>query len=92
MVILEAMIARVPVVASESGGIVDAVKHEETGLLVRERDTEGLAWAIERLFEDPVLARTLGDRGHDFARENFSQEQAGEKTLKMYQKAIGIEA
>ena len=92
MVILEAMVARVPVVASESGGIVDAVKHEETGLLVRERDAEGLAAALERLFDDPMLAERLGNQGHDFATENFSQEQAGEKTLRMYREAVGTEA
>jgi glycosyltransferase involved in cell wall biosynthesis len=89
MVVLEAMIARVPVVASDSGGIVDAVIHERTGLLVPERDVEGLAEAMKRILTDPAIARTLGDQGHEFAAEKFSQERTGEKTLRMYQNALG---
>lgn len=52
-----------PVVAGSSGGVVDAVLHEETGLLVEPDHPDALAAAILRLLDDPAYARRLGERG-----------------------------
>jgi glycosyltransferase involved in cell wall biosynthesis len=62
-VLVEAMAAGRPVVASRTGGIPDIVRHEETGLLVTPRDEAGLAAAIARLLESPAEAKRLADGG-----------------------------
>lgn len=70
---IEAMVAETPVVASRSGGIVDSVRHEETGLLVKERDAEGIAQAIVRLVEEPGLAAHLRQTAYAWVKEKFSR-------------------
>lgn len=52
-----------PVVAGRSGGVVDAVLHEETGLLVPPGNPEALARALRRILENPELANSLGSAG-----------------------------
>lgn len=59
LVILEAMAAGVPIVASDSGGITEIIRDEYNGLLVKERDSEGLAKGINRLLEDAELREYL---------------------------------
>jgi len=60
-VLLQAMAAGIPVVASDTGGIPELIRHEETGLLVPPRDPGALAAAIERLHGDEALRRRLAE-------------------------------
>lgn len=72
VVLLEAMNERVPVIASEIGGITDIVSQEETGLLVPPADAPALAVAILRLANDPALARSLTEQAYQRLQERFS--------------------
>jgi glycogen synthase len=58
-VLIEAMHAGVPVVASRVGGIPEAVEHGVTGLLVEPGDVAGLAAAVDAVLSDPALAGRL---------------------------------
>jgi colanic acid/amylovoran biosynthesis glycosyltransferase len=69
--LLEASAAGLPIVASRHAGIPDAVLHEQTGLLVDERDVEGMATSVCRLLEDPELGSELGRRGRARMQEKF---------------------
>jgi MoaA/NifB/PqqE/SkfB family radical SAM enzyme len=64
LVIHEAQEARVPVVTADIGGMAEYVHHEVNGLLFRDRDVEDLARQMQRLADDPELARRLGARGY----------------------------
>jgi glycosyltransferase involved in cell wall biosynthesis len=70
-VVLEAMAAGVPVVASAHAGIPEAVAHQGTGLLVPPGEAAALAGALRQLVEDPALRRSLGARARDAAAERF---------------------
>jgi len=72
VVLLEAMSYRVPVVASDLGGITDIVTDGETGLLVPPGDAASLAAAFERLAVDAPLVQRLGDAGRRLVQERFS--------------------
>ncbi len=72
----EAMAAGVPVIATRHGGIPDTVIHEETGLLVPERNPTAIAAAIRRLHQDPALARRLAEAGTNHARSRLSRESS----------------
>jgi glycosyltransferase involved in cell wall biosynthesis len=85
-VLLEAMMHRKPVIASDTGGITDIVKHEQTGLLVPERDVAGLAAAITRVLLEPDLARRLGEQGYAHARENFGWDRIVDELTALYMK------
>lgn len=65
VVIPEAMAAGNSVVASDVAGIPLAVRHEETGLLVPEKDPSALAEAVSRLLDRPEEARALGAAGRE---------------------------
>ena len=62
-VVLEAAASGLPVVAPRSGGVLDIVQHEETGLLCGPEERAGFVAAVERLVADPQLARRLGTEG-----------------------------
>lgn len=83
-VFVEAMFARIPVVASNIGGIPDAVIHEKTGLLVAEKSPEEIADAVCRIFDNPALAHTMIDNGYRHALANFSRERSADKISSLY--------
>ena len=92
MVLVEAMRAGLPVVASRSGGIADVVRDDETGVLVPERDVAALAAAITRLIDSPSLARRLGDAGQAAVRQRFAPEAIARVFDEVYRRAVGAVA
>jgi len=60
-VILEAMSLARPIVASDVGGIGEALVQGESGLLTPARDERALARALAELLDDPARARSLGE-------------------------------
>lgn len=81
--VLEAMAARVPVVATAAGGIPEAVEDGHTGLLAPPGDARALAAAIERILEDPLLARRLAAAAAARVRE-FSLARTVDGTERVY--------
>ncbi len=79
VVILEAFAAGKPVIASNVGGISDAVDHEHTGLLVHERNPKGISDAIERLASDKELYAKLAGNALERALTVFSWTSVSEK-------------
>lgn len=63
LVFTEAQAYAKPVIAGRSGGTVDAVLHEQTGLLVHPDDPGAVADAIVRVLSDSELAQKLGENG-----------------------------
>ncbi len=72
VVLIEALLHARPVVASGVGGIVDVIKHQETGILVKEKSSNDLAHALIYLIENPLRAKELGKAGERFVKENFN--------------------
>ncbi len=88
---LEAMAAGLPVVASRMGGIPEAVRDGETGLLTSPRDAKALAEAIERLLADPERRQAMGRAGRRRVEESFSMERAIEDTVALYHELGAVE-
>ena len=74
IVFLEANLAGKPVIGGRSGGAVDAIVHEETGLLVDPQSPDEVAAAISRLLDDRTFADRLGKDGRQRALTKFSTE------------------
>lgn len=72
MVLIEAMAAGVPVVATNAPGIRDVIIHESTGLLVPVANPPALADAITRLGGDPDLRRRLVGQAANSVRQLYS--------------------
>lgn len=71
-VLLEAMAAGRPVVATRGGGVPEVVVHGETGLLVPPGRPDALAEAIGELLSDPARAEAMGEAGRRRVAERFS--------------------
>lgn len=69
LVIHEAQQARVPVITANAGGMAEYVQHEVNGLLFEHRSSAALSREMQRLVDDPELARKLGRMGY-LASEN----------------------
>jgi glycosyltransferase involved in cell wall biosynthesis len=82
-VLVEAMAAGKPVVASNVGGIPDLVQHDYNGLLVAPGDEKALATGIKHLISNPQKAKLMGQRGREFCRQ-FSVESMVEKIDSLY--------
>ncbi len=81
LALLEAMATRAAVVATDVGGIHEAVVSGETGLLVPPDDADALAAGIRRLVEDGQLRERLGAGAHDAWLAQFTAQRMQESYL-----------
>ncbi|HUT22487.1 MAG TPA: glycosyltransferase [Candidatus Bipolaricaulota bacterium] len=72
--ILEAMLAKVPVIAANVGGLPEIIKNNENGLLFETDNVQDLKQAILKLYNNPDLAKKFKAAGLETAR-NFSMEK-----------------
>ena len=84
----EALALGVPVVSTDVGGVREVVSDGDSGLLVPPGDARGLADAIERILDDPALARRLTDFGAADARERFGNDRAIDVQVVGYRRAL----
>lgn len=82
--VLEAMAEGLPVIATEVGGVWEAVANEENGFIVPVGSVEGLAEALSRLMKDESLRVAFVRRSLERVRR-FSVEEMVEATLRVYQ-------
>jgi len=71
--VLEAMAAGRPVVATRVGGVPDAVRDGETGVLVPPGDPQALAAALRAVVDMPGKAASLGGAAQAYARTHYHQ-------------------
>ena len=74
-VLLEAALARLPIVATDMPGCTDVVRDGSTGLLVPQRDPHRLAAGITALLTDRAAARKMADRAAQLVTEEFGLAQ-----------------
>lgn len=86
--LLQASCAGIPIVASRAGGIPEAVRDGENGLLVEPGDPAGLAAAIGRVLADPELARRLGQGGRTLMTREFGIDAMVEGNLAVYRELL----
>lgn len=89
-VILDAMLAGLPVVAAAAGGVPDAVIDGETGRLVPPRNAAALAQAIIEGVQEPAASRRMAESARRRVEEHFSARAMAQGTLAVYRKLLGI--
>ncbi|MCU1263387.1 MAG: glycosyl transferase, group 1 [Bryobacterales bacterium] len=85
--VLLAMSAGIPVVASSVGGIPEAIRDREDGLLVK-NEPAAIAAAIRELVDDPAFARQLGARARQKIEMQFTEDLMVERTRGLYRKLL----
>ena len=87
-VIKEAFFLKIPVVASNVGGIPEIVTHEKTGLLVKPDDPQSLAESINRILDDKELAEKMAEAGYEFLKNNLTWDVLLPKYIKFYEDLV----
>ena len=67
--IVEAMASRLPIVCTQVGVAGDALRHEQSALIVPKHDADALVTAVHRLRSNPDLSQRLADAAADVARD-----------------------
>ena len=87
-VIVEAMLAGTPVIATRAGGAMEIVRNGETGLLVSPGDANDLTEALNSLLDDAVQTEKMAATALSVARENFSSEGCFARVVQVICEAV----
>ncbi|MCX7795401.1 MAG: glycosyltransferase family 4 protein [bacterium] len=88
IVVLEAMSQKVPVIATEVGGIPEIIDDGKTGILVPPEDPLEIARAIEKLINNRELMKELGEAGYKRYKEMFTLENMVMSTKNVYESLL----
>ena len=83
--ILEAFYLKIPVIATNVGGVHELVSNNKTGLLVTPNNSKELLEKINYLLNDIDLCNRLANNAHEFVMKNFSWEVLLPKYIKLYE-------
>ncbi len=86
--ILEAQWLGCPVIATKAGGTVDAVQHDQTGLLLEVGDVDGLTAGIISLLKNRNQRKQFSEAGRDFIKTHYSLNRMVDETLSLYQQVL----
>lgn len=84
LAILEAGLARIPVIATNVGGIPEIIRNNEQGVLVSPRNSVGLSEAFARLQTDPRLRESIAAALYERVTHEYSLEKMVRKTTALY--------
>jgi glycosyltransferase involved in cell wall biosynthesis len=90
MVFLEAQSCKLPVVSTLHGGIPEAIKNGESGLLVPEGDSGALAHALIRYLKDPGIASRHGAFGRAWVERHFDLFKQTQKLEELYDEVLSF--
>jgi glycosyltransferase involved in cell wall biosynthesis len=81
---LEALVYGVPLIASDSGGPGELFEHEQSGLLVPNRDLSAMTAAIVRLSKDQKLRERFALEGRQYVTKKFGIEKSASALTNVY--------
>jgi glycosyltransferase involved in cell wall biosynthesis len=87
--IVEAMLAEVPVVATDAGGMAEVVADGVTGFTVAAENAPAIGAAVGTLLADPERRRSMGARGREIALQHFSAETMAASFARLYGRILG---
>jgi glycosyltransferase involved in cell wall biosynthesis len=90
VVLMEAMAARCPVIATRIAGISELIEHGTTGLLVNPGRADLLADAVERLLLNPRAAERMALAAAEKVRRDFNLDTVAAQLAAIFQKAIAL--
>lgn len=90
-ILLEAMALGTPCISTPVTGIPEVLRHEQTGLMVAERDAQALAEACERLLLDPDLCSELARNGRRLVEEQFDIDKNTAKMRAFFSAMTGMD-
>lgn len=86
MVAIEAMLAHKPIVGSNHGGLTEIIENNATGFLVTPNSVQDLVIALEKLIQNELLRKEMGENGYLRVTTAFSVEQYVDSFEKFFEK------
>ena len=83
-VLLEAGLAKLPVIATEVGGIPEIIENGQSGILIEEKEDDEVEDALETLIKNEELQKNYGETLFNKIKEKFSFEKMLRETKKVY--------
>ncbi|MGA2232636.1 MAG: glycosyltransferase family 4 protein [Tepidisphaeraceae bacterium] len=87
-VVVQAMAAAKPVVATNGGGIPEVVADGQTGLLVPMNDPHAMTDAVCRILGDTALSEAMGQKARQRARDLFTIQRTAAQTMDLYDRLL----
>jgi len=84
-VIKEAFYLKIPIIATNVGGIPELITDNETGILIPPNDSKSLESSINKLLLDDKTSKKLADSGYEFVMNNLTWEILLPKYIKFYE-------
>ena len=84
-VIKEAFYLKIPIIATNVGGIPELITHENNGILIPPENPEKLMEAINRLFLEKEFAKKIAENGYEYVMKNLTWEVLLPKYVKFYE-------
>lgn len=84
LVLAEAMLSKLPVIATKIGGMKYIVDHDTTGFLVEPYNANQVADKLEELFNNSKLRNTMSENGYNKAMKQFTEEVYVDKVSNLY--------
>lgn len=88
LVFLEAMAAKLPIIATNVSAIPEIVEDKTTGLLVPKDDEKALVKAISKLLSNPDLAKNMGEKGKKRLENYFTVDIMTQKIANLYEQLL----
>ena len=88
IVALESFAARVPVVVSNTGGLSEVVKHDQTGIVTQTNNPDSLAWGILEVLKNPDRAQSLVTNAYDSLGIRFNWKKLARQTVAVYKRVL----
>ena len=90
-VIVEAMGAGLPVIATRVGGADEVIESGVNGILVRPDDVDELYREVMRLYGDPELRESMAEKGRASVRERFPADRMVNELMSLYEKWLNAD-
>ncbi len=82
--VVEAMACETPVIVSDVGGLKEVVDHGEYGIVVKKRDAEAIATAVEKIINDEVYANTVTAKARQHVLKKYDFNVCLDKMIHIY--------
>jgi len=86
--VIEAALAGVPSIVAMAEGAEDTIRHQQTGLLIRQKDATDLFSAVQYFYEHPTEINRMGSEALKLSEQNFNINRNAQRVLGIYEKAI----
>jgi len=84
----EAFFLKIPVVATNVGGVPELITNNENGILVQPNDPEKLSEAVNKILENEEQGASFANKGYEFVMKNMTWDVVFSQYLKLYENLV----